>query len=220
VVGEVETGSSAHVSLMETLSLDCGGDCVHDLPELALPLLAATLKLCARTVPLGVRDWLDGTLGPGFSPSELPTEVPGLDAWPIPQREMPRRARRVIEACPSWLDRSPLTFQLAEEIGLRKEGHAIDPVRDAGAYRFLFEHHLIHRVELYRRMLLWMAWLWRFSGDLELARSALALCCQLSDEQYVVPSHPFILSLTTRSFESAQAWLRAEGKSRSGRAAE
>ncbi len=113
----------------------------------------------------------------------------------------------VLDACPSWLDPSPLTFELAEEIWLREGRTAADPDRDAGAYRFLFEHRLIHRLELYRRMLLWMAWLWKFSGEVELSRSALALACQLSDEQYAVPSHPFTVELTTRSLEAAQARL-------------
>ena len=81
----------------------------------------------------------------------------------------------VLDACPSWLDSSPLTFELAEEIWLREGRAAADPDRDAGAYRFLFEHRLIHCLELYRRMLLWMAWLWKFSGEVELSRSALGL---------------------------------------------
>ena len=79
------------------------------------------------------------------------------------------------------------------------------PIADAGAYRFLFEHRLIHCLELYQRMLLWMAWLWKFLDENELSRSALALGCQLSDEQYAVPSHPFTVALTTRSLEAAQA---------------
>ncbi len=101
-----------------------------------------------------------------------------------------------------------MTFELAEEIWLREGRTAADPERDAGAYRFLFEHRLIHCLELYQRMLLWMAWLWKFRTRLELSRSALALASQLSDEQYAVPSHPFTVELTTRSLEAAQRRLR------------
>ena len=53
---------------------------------------------------------------------------------------------------------------------------------------------------------------WLGSGssrdELELSRSALALACQLSDEQYAVPSHPFTVELTTRSLKAAQRLLR------------
>src|SRR5262249_36980092 len=131
------------------------------------------------------------------------------DAASIPDEEIPWRADQVLDACPSWLDSSSLTYELAEEIHLR-EGRAVaDPARDAGAYRFLFEHRLLHRLERYQRMLMWMAWLWCSAGKTDLARSALALACQLSDEQYAVPSHPFTVALTTRSLEAAQAWLRS-----------
>ena len=113
----------------------------------------------------------------------------------------------VLDACPSWLDRSALTFELAEEIALREGRSTPDPVRDAGAYRYLFEHSLSRRLELYARMLLWMAWVWHASGQSELARSAFALAAQLADEQYAVPSHPFTMALATRSLQAAQAEL-------------
>jgi hypothetical protein len=77
-------------------------------------------------------------------------------------------------------------------------------VRDAGAYRFLFEHRLLGQLERYQRMLLWSAWLWRASGEAELARSAVALAWQLSDAQHVVPGHPFAVALTTRSLAAAR----------------
>ncbi len=114
----------------------------------------------------------------------------------------------MLDACPTWLERSALTFELAEEITLREGSFAPDPIRDAGAYRFLFEHLLVHRLEMYRRMLLWMAWVWQGSGRPELSRSAFALACQLSDEQYEVPSHPFTVALSTRSLQAAQDILR------------
>jgi hypothetical protein len=154
-----------------------------------------------------VRDWLDGTVGPEFQPAGLLATVPGLDGSVIAGADMPERAGAVLDACPSWLDASPLTFELAEEIWLREGRTEADPERDAGAYRFLFEHRLIHRIELFRRTLLWMAWLWKFAGDAGLAQSALALAGQLSDEQYAVPSHPFTVELTTRSLKAAQSRL-------------
>ena len=219
VVGEVEPESPRPGGLIEALDSQSEGECARDMPELALGLLAGSLMLCGPAVPKPVRDWLLGTLGPRFQPAALRATIPGLDPCSFPQAEMPARAKAVLDACPSWLDSSPLTFELAEEIWLRERRTSADPDRDAGAYRFLFEHRLIHCLELYQRMLLWMAWLWKFLDELELSRSALALGCQLSDEQYAVPSHPFTVLLTTRSLEAAQRRLRTAADPRTHRGA-
>ena len=182
-----------------------------DLPSLAVILLKGSLLLCGADVPGHVRDWVAGMLGPGFQPSGMPGVIPMPASTSIPAEEMTRRVNEILDACPSWLDTSALTVGLAEEISLREGTSAPDPARDAGAYRFLFEHLLIHRLELYRRMLLWMGWVWRGSGREELSRSAFALAVQLSDEQYEVPSHPFTIALSTRSLLAAQARIRAGG---------
>lgn len=208
VVGDVEPESPGAGGLLDELARQPGIDCVRDVPDLAISLLAGSLTLCGPAVPPAVRDWLDGTLGPEFQPAALPPTIPGFDPSSIAHEELPQRARLLLDACPSWLDASSLTYELAEEIWLREGKPTVDPDRDAGAYRFLFEHRLIHRLELYRRMLLWMAWLWRCSGQEDLMRSALVFAYQLSDEQYAVPSHPFTLEFTTRSLEAAQARLR------------
>jgi len=210
VFGEVEPESPRAGRLLDDVNQQTGADCVRDVPELALGLLAGSLMLCGPAVPAAVRDWLDGTLGREFQPAGFPATIPGLGPSSIPGEEIPERAHALLDACPSWLDASPLTFELAEEIRLREGRPAADPDRDAGAYRFLFEHRLIHRLELYRRMLLWMAWLWKCSGQVELSKSAWALAAQLSDEQYAVPSHPFTVELTTRSLKAAQVGLRTK----------
>jgi hypothetical protein len=216
VVGEVEPNSNEAGRLLDDIVHQASGESTCDVPELALGLLGGSLMLSGPKVPDLVRDWLDGTIGPGFRSSGLPGITPGLEAA-IPDQELPRRADQVLEACPFWLDDSPLTFELAEEIHLREGRLTADPGRDTGAYRFLFEHLLIHRLERYGRMLLWMGWLWQCSGKTELARSAFALACQLSDEQYAVPSHPFTVALTTRSLEAAQARLRTAEDPRAAR---
>jgi hypothetical protein len=215
VVGDVEPESPVAGGLLDELARQPGIDCVRDVPELAISLLAGSLILGGPAVPPEVRDWLDGTLGPDFQPAALPPTIPGFDPSSIPHEELPQRARLLLDACPSWLDASSLTHELAEEIWLREGKPTVDPDRDAGAYRFLFEHRLIHHLELYRRMLLWMAWLWRCSGQEDLMRSALVFAYQLSDEQYAVPSHPFTLEFTTRSLEAAQARLRTAEDARS-----
>jgi len=134
---------------------------------------------------------------------------PDWDPSSLPFEEMPRRARAVLDRCPSWLDDSALTYELAEEIALREGDPSPDPRRDAGAYRYLFEHRLQAQLELFRGMLFWMASFWQAAGEDDLGRSALALAWQLSDAQHAVPGHPFTVALTTRSLSAAQVNLRA-----------
>jgi hypothetical protein len=216
-VGEAEPESNRAGGLIDAMDTQPEGACARDTPELALGLLAGSLMLCGPAVPPSVRDWLFQTVGPGFQPAGFPATIPGVDVSSIRQTEMPNRAAAVLDACPSWLDSSPLTYELAEEIWLREGRIAADPKRDRGAYRFLFEHRLIHSLELYQRMLLWMAWLWKFVDEIELARSAFALAAQLLDEQYAVPSHPFTVELTTRSLTAAQRGLRTSLDPRTNR---
>src|SRR5208283_388598 len=124
------------------------------------------------------------TLGRGFEPRPLPASTAESSLEPAGSSDLRLRADDVLRACPTWLDRSPLTFELAEEVCLREGPVAVDSQRDSGAFRFLFEHRIIHRLELYSRMLLWMDWFWRFAGETELAGSAQMLAWQLSDEQF------------------------------------
>jgi hypothetical protein len=209
VVGDVEPESSGAGRLIDELSEHVHEACVRDVPELALGLLAGSLMLCGMEAPAYVRDWVVGILGPGFQPCGFPASIPGARRRSIAKEEMPMRARAVLDACPNWLDTSPLTCELARELFLREGRIAADPDRNSGAFRYLFEHRLIHRLELYRRQLLWMAWFWWYSDEEELADSAQALALQLLDEQYAVPSHPFTTALTARSLEAAQAGICA-----------
>jgi hypothetical protein len=214
VVGEVEPDSDRAGRLLDDLLDDHTGSCAADVPELTLGLLAGSLMLGGDRPPRPIRDWIDGTLGPDFQPAAFPASIAGWDSGPISSGELTDRVRDVFDACPSWLDDSALAQELAEEIWLREGRVAADPDRDAGAYRFLFEHRLIRRLELYQRMLLWMGWLWSCSGQAELSRSALALAGELSDDQYAVPSHPFHVELTTRSLMAAQVRMHAGRENR------
>jgi hypothetical protein len=155
-------------------------------------------------------EWLERALGCEFEPRPLPFTSAKQSLQQADSSDLLQRAHEVLRACPSWLDRSPLTFELAEELCLR-EGHvAVDPRRDQGVFRFLFEHRIIHRLELYRRMLLWMHWFWSYAAEPELALSAQTLARQLTDEQFAVPSHPFIVALTALSLNAAREKLGAE----------
>jgi hypothetical protein len=203
-LGEVEPESDTAGGLLDELEDQADSDCARDVPDLALGLLSGSLTTCASAVPPTVREWLDLMLGPEFQASPVPATISGIDPSSISATEMAIRVPDLLERCPSWLDLSPLTFQLAEEIRMREGSRSPDPARDAGIYRFLFERRLIGRLELYRRMLLWMAWFWKSSGLDDLSTLALACATELSDEQYAVPSHPFTVELTTRSLLAAQ----------------
>lgn len=185
---------------------DC--DVVADAHELALSLLAGSLLLCGPSTPPALRYWIEQSVGPAFRACPIPPPFPGWDPASLPFREVADRAEGVLSSCPTWLDESALTYEIAEELLLRQGDVPPDPVRDVGAYRFLFERRLLGQLDLYRRMLLWMASFWQASGDHELGRSALGLAWQLLDAQHTVPSHPFSVILTTRSLSAAGANVR------------
>ncbi|MDR3618861.1 MAG: hypothetical protein P4L85_05875 [Paludisphaera borealis] len=207
VLGVAEADHAAESDLYEQFAELSSGQCVEDAPELALGLLSGSLMLSGRSTPPAVRPWLDAMLGAGFHSGSFLATKPEWASAPIDQAVLAERSWNVLEECPGWVDGSPLTFELAEEISLRERRAAADPARDSGAYRYLFERRLIHRLELYRRMLLWMAFFWDAAGDDELSLSAGILAGQLADEQYAVPAHPFAVALTTRSLHEAQRLL-------------
>jgi hypothetical protein len=208
VFGDVSPESSDADATFDEFAgrVDC--EVIDGAHALALGLLSGCLTLCAPDTPPALRYWIEATAGPELRPQPFPAEFPGWDPIQIPSGEMPRRAEAILDACPGWIDASALTYELAEEIQLREGNVQPNSRRDEGAYRFLFEHRLRRQLERYRRMLLWMAWFWRSSGDEDLGRSALALAWQLSDAQHVVPGHPFTVALATRSLAGAQADLK------------
>ena len=185
-----------------------GRDALANVPDLALGLLGGALLFSGPVTTPALRYWLERTAGPSFRPRPFSGPFGDDDPAEVPPTEAPERARDVLASCPTWVDDSDLTYELAEEIELREGAALTDPRRDAGAYRFLFEHHLLERLELYRRMLFWMAAFWHAGGDPDLGLSALSLAWQLSDPQHAVPAHPFTVVLTTRSLDVARANLR------------
>lgn len=150
--------------------------------------------------------WIARTLGADFRPRPFLAWASEADPSAIPHAELFERVREILDACPDWLDRSPLTAELAAEILLR-ERSLPDPTRDLGAYRYLFEHAIQKRLEIDRRSLLWMSLVWS-ANDLPLrADAARTLAWQLSDPQHIVPGHPYIVELCTRSLAAAQLGL-------------
>jgi hypothetical protein len=196
-------------AFLEEIADVAGHPRVLDAPGLAEGLLKGCLLLCGPETTPALRYWLEATLGPTIAPAPFPIPFPDWDPRTLTPDEMASRTERVLQACPDWIDDSELTHDIAEEILLRDGDSSPDPRRDRGAYRYLFEHHLRGQLELYRRMLLWMASFWQATADSDLGRSALALAVQLSDEQHAVAGHPFTVALTTRSLVAAMATLRA-----------
>lgn len=207
LVGEIEPESAGADATFDEIAGRLAADAVEGDPALALGLLGGGLFLSGPAAPPSWRFWVEATAG-HVTPRAFRTEVPGIGDGPLGPAETAACSSAVLDACADWLDASPLTFELAEEILLREGQSPPDPKRDAGAYRFLFEHRLQGQLETYRRMLLWMAGFWRSSGADGLTRAALEIAAQLSDAPNVVPGHPFAVALTTRSLAAAQDGLR------------
>jgi hypothetical protein len=183
-------------------------DAVEGAHATALALFSGSAALCGPSSPPTIRYWLERTVGPATLRGSLPALLPEVDADADDLDEALHGAHLILESCETWFDDSDLTYELAEELLLREKDPAPDPVRDSGAFRFLFENRLVHRLELDRRMLVWMASFWSASEEEALARSALALSRQLADAESVVPGQPFPTALAARSLSVAQANLR------------
>ena len=209
VVGQVDDDPSLASTVFEEFEATTDRDHVADSPGLAEGLLAGSLLLCGSDTNPVLRYWLERSVGPEFRPRPFGGLVRDEELATHALEPMDESARLILDACPDWVDGSDLTYEIAEEITLRSGEGPPDPRRDAGAYRYLFEHRLLGRLEHYRRMLLWMASFWQSSGDPALARSSLTMAWQLSDPQHAVPSHPFTVELTTRSLVAAQEDIRS-----------
>ena len=209
VEGQVDDDRSLVAAAFEEFEAATDRDLVADAPGLAEGLLAGSLLLCGPGANPVLRYWLERTVGPEFRPRPFAGIVRDDELASHALEAMGEAIEIILDACPDWVDASDLTYEIAEEVALRSGGRRPDPVLDAGAYRYLFEHRLHGRLEHYRRMLLWMASFWQSSGDPDLARSSLALAWQLSDPQHAVPGHPFTVALTTRSLIAAREDVQA-----------
>lgn len=209
VVGQVGADPSFLAGSFDEVAARHPGEViVEDAVDLGVALLAASWLVSGPETNPALRSWIERTVGPGFQPKPL---TPAFDPDDLATEALAMLAEpswAILDACPTWADRSAATFELAEALLLRPGDNPPDPRRDAGAYRFLFEHRLAGRLEHYRRLLLWMSPVWEAAGDPDLARSSLALATQLADPQNVVPGHPFAQALITTSLLAAQADLR------------
>jgi hypothetical protein len=214
---DIDDNPSLHNTIFEEFEATAERDFVLDATGLAEGLLAGSLLLCGPDTNPVLRYWLERTVGPEFRPRPFGGLVQDEELASHALEAMNESVGLILDACPDWVDASDLTYEIAEEVALRSGEKPPNPKRDSGAYRYLFEHRLVGRLEHYRRMLLWMASFWQSSGDPSLARSSLALAWQLSDPQHAVPGHPFTVALTTRSLVAAQQGIRSGKDRREGR---
>ena len=183
-------------------------EAVAGRPDLAVGLLAAAMLRVGPATNPALRYWLERTVGHAFRPAPFPGLFGGWDPADVAIAETAAHAEAVLDACPGWEDDSTPIREIAGELFGRDTAARADPIRDAGAYRFAFEHRLLARLPRYQAMLGWMAAFWHGAGEVGLGRSALALAWQLADPQHAVPGHPFAVSLTTRSLDAALGRLR------------
>jgi hypothetical protein len=208
VVGQIDEDSEMIESWLEDFATQPDRDIVENHHELALGLLSGSLLLCGPGTTPALRYWLERTVGASFLPRPFIGLIRDWDPAELPLEAVAGYARSILETCSDWLDVSYLTYELARAILLRDSHPEPDPARDAGAYRFLFERRLTDRLELYRRMLFWMASFWQAAGHGELGRAALGMAWQLSDPAHAVPAYPFTVELITRSLAQAIADLQ------------
>ena len=191
VDGELGAGSRSVDAALAGVAGAPGAFAATDDPEAVLGLLAGSMLLCGPDAPPELTFWLARVAGPEFGPR--PWAAPGrVENTPPPGGDA---ARIVLEACPTWFDDSALSRDLAREAILRGES----PDDWQGAIRVLFERRLRDRVELYRRMVLWMAVVWEGAGASRLASAARETVAELSDVQNLVPGHGFFRELAARS---------------------
>jgi hypothetical protein len=209
VFGQVDASPELPSTVFEEFEAQVDRDFVRNARTLAEGLLAGSLLLCGPETNPALRYWVERTVGPDFIARPFGGLILDEELASHALEGLSEPIRLILDACPDWVDVSDLTYDLAEEIALRSGEKTPDPKRDAGAYRYLFEHRLLARLEHYRRMLLWMASFWETSGDPDLARSSLTLAWQLADPQNAVPAHPFTVALTTRSLIAAMEEIRA-----------
>ena len=208
VVGELYDSRSAAALGFEGYVKESDRETIRNADALALSLLAGTLLLNSEKSPPSLRFWLEATVGRELRPRPFHAAFPDWDPARALTDDMAKWVDAILLACPDWVDSSSLTKEIAQEILLREGDSVPDPKRDAGAFRFLFEHQLKNQLESYRRRLIWMAWFWRESDREQLGRWALALALQISDPQHVVPGHPFPTAIAKRSLTLAQERFR------------
>ncbi len=191
------------VSLLEPLRAQVDLDIADGNHEFALLMVAGLVTISGPATTPALQYWLEASINAIIPPRSGDQDHDEVESGALPLSSITEDAVEVLDCCPTWLDDSDLTYELAEELRLRWGSSEPDPERDAGLYRVLFDRRVRGELERYCRMLIWMGRLWRAVGSLDLAGSALRLAAQLADPQHDVPAHPFVSLLSTRSLRLA-----------------
>jgi hypothetical protein len=210
VEGETASSTSSVEPLLNHLRSTSTQDTLEDANGLAVSLLGACWSI-GRPHDPAARFWLEATVGSAVHAKSIAEALePQIKITPVTMQS----AAFVLDHCTDWFDRSGRVYELAEEILLRHGDVEPDYARDAGALRFLFEHRLVDRLEIYRRMLVWMSWLWHEGGADELAGAAAGLARELGDPQHAVPSHAWFREISRRSLRAAMSDILYAGDPR------
>ena len=215
VIGRVVESPEEVQEVIDLLTKNTAKGWTDGAGGVAVGLLAGSLLLSAEGESEKVREWLQKTLGAPLAPHPIAAPRVEDDKAKFDHADAVDASRAVLSAVLEWIDESEIMDEFAEELLLRGEPTP-DPERNSGAYRFLFENRLLDRLELDRRMLIWMSIFWRADGDRPLSDAAVRLAEQLADEQNAVPGHPFIVELTTRSLIAARDRIVQAGRDPSG----
>jgi hypothetical protein len=221
LVGHVDLAArDRDTVLRETLALAQGLDALSGAPELAGQLLADALTRCGPHTSLELPYWLDQTIGISLLPASF---EPDFEAWrlmPVPAGDGYRHGvREMLSRVRCWFEDADLVYDRAE--GLLKRAvtpESLEP--DAPAKQAVLEQLIRPRLDEYRRMLLWMAGLWRertlrrsvasddeLDHDLFHIRVAMTTAKHLEDPSAVGSDHPFLDGLATLSLLKAMRSL-------------
>lgn len=226
LVGHVDLSVKDRDSVLkETLALAHGLDVMSGVPELAAQLLADALTRCGPHTSLELPYWLDQTAGVGLLPAPF---EPTFEEWRLtkvpPGKEYRTGIWEILSRMGCWFEEADLVYDYAEQ--LLKEQFTPDRLPPTHDARHEIVEQLIRpRLDQYRRMLLWMAGLWReraqrdpknataaderVETDIFHVRVAMTTAEHLEEPSTVEMDHPFLAGLVELSLFKAMRSLAA-----------
>jgi len=161
LVGHVGlTARDRDAVLRETLGLAEGLDVVGGATAMAEELLADALTRCGPRTPLELSYWLDQTIGLELLPRAF---EPTLQEWSlaeVPAAECENGVWEILWRVGCWFEEADLVYDHAE--ALLEHQIPFDGLRpDHPACREIISALIRPKLACYRRMLQWMAALWR-----------------------------------------------------------
>ncbi len=216
LVGHVGlTARDRDAVLRETLDLAEGLDVVGGATAMAEELLADALTRCGPRTPLELSYWLDQTIGLNLLPRAF---EPTLEQWSlaeVPAAEYEDGVWEILWRLGCWFEEADLVYDHAE--ALLEQQIPFDRLGpDHPACREVISALIRPRLACYRRMLWWMAALWREeavraaaarheSSDREFfhVRVAMTIARDLEDPSRLDDGHAFLNCLARFSLFKA-----------------